>query len=161
MTIFHITAWTSPRPISFLGLSARGLIFESRANTGCDMERVCIFIYIHVYKSVYRAFSAIRSVPKGVTLGDITGLQCLGSPSFTDFVSSNLNIVVRKQSLKNKRGVGSRPQVVDKYPKLIPVFILEKTLKVVIYGQDIYLLQSVIRVPQVNKVKNEVIGRIL
>lgn len=157
MTIFHITAWTSPRPISFLGL-----IFESRANTGCDMERVCIFLYIHAcIKSVYRAFSAIRSVPKGVTLGDITGLQCLGSPSFTDFVSSNLNIVVRKQSLKNKRGVGSRPQVVDKYPKLIPVFILEKTLKVVIYGQDIYLLQSVIRVPQVNKVKNEVIGRIL
>lgn len=157
MTIFHITAWTSPRPISFLGLSALGLIFESRANTGCDMERVCIFRI----KSVYRAFSAIRSVPKGVTLGDITGLQCLGSPSFTDFVSSNLNIVIRKQSLKNKRGVGSRPQVVDKYPKLIPVFILEKTLKVVIYGQDIYLLQSVIRVPQVNKVKNEVIGRIL
>lgn len=122
------------------------------------------FVHFSIYtciKSVYRAFSAIRSVPKGVTLGDITGLQCLGSPSFTDFVSSNLNIVIRKQSLKNKRGVGSSPQVVDKYPKLIPVFILEKTLKVVIYGQDIYLLQSVIRVPQVNKVKNEVIGRIL
>lgn len=148
MTIFHITAWTSPRPISFLGLSALGLIFESRANTGCDMERVCIFLYIHVYKISLSCFSAIRSVPKGVTLGDITGLQCLGSPSFTDFVSSNLNIVIRKQSLKNKRGVGSRPQVVDKYPKLIPVFILEKTLKVVIYGQDINLLQSVIRVPQ-------------
>lgn len=100
-------------------------------------------------------------LPKGVTVRDITRLQCLGSPPFIDFVSSNLNIVIRKQSIENKRWVGSGPQIVDEYQQLITVFILEKTCKIVKYGQNIYRLQSVTRTRSKKSVMNEVIGRFL
>lgn len=38
-TLFHITVRISPRQISSLGSLVLGMIFDFRADTGCDIEK--------------------------------------------------------------------------------------------------------------------------